>query len=89
MQRRMLLAQDQTVLHRRRVPALTSCASRTCPEHDYHGNTTVKQEAAWTTYYQYDHENSMTRIDFADDSHSYFAYDADSKRVEKRDSAGD
>jgi hypothetical protein len=26
----------------------------------------------------------MKRIGFADDSHSYFAYDADSKRVEKR-----
>jgi len=30
----------------------------------------------------------MTRIDFADDSHNYFAYDADGKRVEKRDSEG-
>jgi len=41
---------------------------------------------AGATCYQYDYENLMTRIDFADASHNYFAYDADSKRVEKRDS---
>jgi len=52
------------------------------------GNTTAKQEAPGTTYYQWDHENLMTRIDFPDGGHNYFAYDADSKRVEKRDSAG-
>ncbi len=52
------------------------------------GNTTAKQEALGTTYYQWDHENLMTRIDFPDASHNYFAYDADSKRVEKRDSEG-
>ncbi len=51
-------------------------------------NTIAKQAPAGTTYYQYDHENLMTRIDFADDSHNYFAYNADSKWVEKRDSEG-
>ncbi len=56
--------------------------------YDGSGNTTSKQQVAGTTYYQYDYENLMTRIDFADDSHNYFAYDADSKRVEKRDSEG-
>ena len=46
-------------------------------EYDGSGNTVARQEAAGTTYYQYDYENLMTRIDFADDSHDYFAYDAD------------
>jgi len=48
----------------------------------------AKQEASGTTYYVYDTENLMTRIDFADGGHNYFAYDADSKRVSKRDSEG-
>ena len=56
--------------------------------YDGSGNTVAKQEASGTTYYQHDFENLMTRIDFADDGHNYFGYDADSKRVEKRDSAG-
>jgi len=66
----------------------TTGADTTYYYYDHSGNTTAKQEPAGTTYYQYDHENLMTRIDFADDSHNYFAYDADSKRVEKRDSEG-
>ena len=52
------------------------------------GNTTAKQEAAGTTYHQWDHENLMTRIDLPEGAHSYFGYDADSKRVSKRDADG-
>ncbi|MEA3402448.1 MAG: hypothetical protein U9R79_14520 [Armatimonadota bacterium] len=48
------------------------------------GNTIAKQEAAGITYYVYDVENLMTRIDFPDDGHSYYSYDADSKRVDQR-----
>jgi len=66
----------------------TTGADTTYYYYDHSGNTVAKQEAAGATYCQYDHENLMTRTDFADASHNYFAYDADSKRVEKRDSEG-
>jgi len=51
-------------------------------------NQTAKQEASGTTYYQYDFESLMTRVDFADASHNYFEYDGDSKRTSKADSEG-
>ena len=65
-----------------------TAATDTHYQYDGSGNTVPKQGTSGTTYYQYDFENLMTRIDFADDSHNYFGYDADSKRVEKRDSEG-
>jgi RHS repeat-associated protein len=57
-------------------------------DYDACGNTTVKQEPSGTTYYRWDHENLMTRLDLPDGGHNYFAYDADSKRVSKRDADG-
>jgi RHS repeat-associated protein len=50
--------------------------------------------AGLATYYEYDAanelltENLMTRIDFPDDTHSYYTYDADSKRVSQRTADG-
>jgi RHS repeat-associated protein len=51
-------------------------------------NTVAKQEAAGTTYYEYNTENLMTRIDFAGGGNSYYDYHADSKRVSQRTSDG-
>ncbi|MEA3401437.1 MAG: hypothetical protein U9R79_09390 [Armatimonadota bacterium] len=66
----------------------TTGGETTYYEYDACGNTTVKQEPTGTTYYHWDHENLMTRLDLPDGGHTYFAYDADSKRVSKRDSDG-
>ncbi len=50
--------------------------------------------AGLATYYEYDAanelltENLMTRIDFPDNTHSYYTYDADSKRVSQRTADG-
>ena len=66
----------------------TGIGDTTYYHYDHCGNTVAKQEAAGNTYYQWDFENLMTRVDFPDASHNYFAYDADSKRVEKWDGDG-
>jgi YD repeat-containing protein len=63
-------------------------AATTYYHYDGCGNTTAKQAPAGTTYYQYDTENLMTRIDFPDNTHSYYTYDADSKRVSQRTTDG-
>ncbi len=59
-------------------------AATTYYHYDGCGNTTAKQAPAGTTYYQYDTENLMTRVDFPDDTHSYYTYDADGKRRSER-----
>ena len=66
----------------------TTGGETTYYDYDACGNTTAKQEPTGVTYYHWDHENLMTRLDLPDGGHSYFAYDADSKRVSKRDSEG-
>ena len=66
----------------------TTGAETTYYHYDGCGNTTTKQAPAGTTYYQYDTENLMTRIDFPDNTHSYYTYDADSKRVSQRTADG-
>jgi RHS repeat-associated protein len=48
----------------------------------------AKQEPSGTTYYAYNTENLMTRIDFAGGGSSYYEYDADSKRVSQRTADG-
>ncbi len=63
-------------------------AATTYYHYDGCGNTTAKQAPAGTTYYQYDTENLMTRVDFPDDTHSYYTYDADGKRVSQRTAEG-
>ena len=72
----------------------TTGGQTTYYQYDRCGNTVAKQEASGTTYYTYDTENlgacvgTLSRIDFPDGSHNYFAYDADSKRVSARTSEG-
>lgn len=66
----------------------TTGGETTYYDYDACGNTTVKQEPTGSTYYHWDHENLMTRLDLPDGGQSYFGYDADAKRVSKRDGDG-
>jgi len=52
------------------------------------GNMVARQGLDATAYYQYDTESHMMCIDFGDGGHSYFAYDADAKRVSQRTAEG-
>ena len=66
----------------------TTDGATTYFEYDHNGNTTAQIAPAGTTQYHWDRESLMTQVDLPDDGHSYFAYDADGKRVERRDGAG-
>jgi RHS repeat-associated protein len=66
----------------------TTDGDTTYYEYDHNGNTTAKVAPGGTTLYHWDRENLMTQVDLPDGGHNYFAYDADGKRVEKRDGDG-
>ena len=61
---------------------------RTAFYYDNRGNQTVKQAPEGTTYFQYNHQNLLTRIDLPDATSNEFGYDGDSKRVWVNDSQG-
>jgi len=56
--------------------------------YDANGSLTSKSVGGQTTRYTWDGYNRLTRIDFADGSHAAYTYDADGRRLSKRERSG-
>jgi len=61
---------------------LTSYDSTTYT-YDNNGNTISKTDVTGTTYYTYDPENRLTRIDFPDGTYATYQYDPFGRRIQK------
>lgn len=67
---------------------LTGASDGSSYSYDANGNRTGKTVGGQTTSYTWDGNNRLTRINFPDGSHAAYTYDADGKRLSKRDRSG-
>ncbi|MCO6449305.1 MAG: right-handed parallel beta-helix repeat-containing protein, partial [Caldilineales bacterium] len=67
---------------------LTSSSDGVTYTYDGSGNRVTRTQSGQVTTYNWDARGRLTRIDYPDGSHSAYTYDAQDRRISKRDRSG-